>query len=118
MALPVEMEMLIDGLFGLVDLQELKNNVNGKTEVDIEVDTFEQATQIFAYLMEHYHESFEIATEIGLYEKNDGGGQNTFKLNKKWWCINHSDDNEFTDDVLIELVGSSTITLDLRRMVW
>lgn len=30
MALPVEMEMLIDGLFGLVDLQELKNNVNAK----------------------------------------------------------------------------------------
>lgn len=115
-----EIQSLIDGLFGMMELQDIKQNEEARKEVSIEVDTFRQATQIVAYLIEEYGECVEISEDVGFYEKAVIGsgkesGVYTFKLDGKWWSVAH---DSMSGWELGELMDSNTVVLDLRRMVW
>ena len=84
-------------------MRENYENEGSKKELIIEVDTFEQATQIFAYIIGKYTEVFSPVKDLPLLEKWNLGGREFHMYSMKIYDFyvsvgyNSFDENTFDD---------------------
>ena len=95
-------------------MHESREAGNGKEELIIEVDTFEQATQIFSYVIGKYSEVFSLVQDLPLLEEWNIGGRKfhmySMKIYDFYVSIGY---NSFDEDTFNDL-SDDCFVVDLR----